>query len=129
MKSSTSIAGEPNAQMSTGLYMGRMLDRIIPPIVLAGPDYSTPDGRLRLKRQGEDQALLEKTAHVRRPKETMMEFFARVGLGAAQIRTMNKEEISRFVEVATKQEIEAGPTTWVPLAPKVVPSRFVMVGD
>jgi len=57
----------------------------------------------------EDDVLLARTAHVRRPSEAMGQFISRIGLGKAQILSMSAEEISQFVKVS-----EANTETWRP---------------
>ncbi len=52
----------------------------------------------------DDAELLEKTKHVRLKNEVMGQFHARVGLGAAQILSMTKDEIAHFVAVVTARE-------------------------
>jgi hypothetical protein len=122
------IAGEPTAQMSLGQYLGRLLDRVVPPTVVSGPLHRSPDGKFNWARRGEDPELLERTRCARGPKETVMEFIARTGLGAHQIRSMSREEILRFVAVVSQQDEFTGhPTTWVPLEPKTIPAKFLMV--
>jgi hypothetical protein len=82
------------------------------------------DGKPAPKVTGDDPDLLQRTAHVRGPKERMGEFFSRVGLGAAQIRTMSKAEISHFVEVISKND--PGYVRAQDFAPRVFPKTFLL---
>jgi hypothetical protein len=93
----------------------RDIDRMIrrakqqPMRVVAGPvPKGTRNGR-PVTVVGDDEDLLRRTAHVRLKHETTMNpFYARVGLGAAEIRKMSKSEISHFVEIATANtEVES----------------------
>jgi hypothetical protein len=85
-----------------------------------GPRDNMPVAKLI----GDAPELLEKTAHVRKAKEKMMQFHARVGLGAAQIRMMSKDEISHFVETVSKND--EGFIRAQDMEPRVLPSRIVL---
>jgi len=109
-------------------------DLVAAPTITAGPDYVTTNGT-HWKRQPDDAELLEKTDHVRLPKETLLEFMARTGCGSNQIRTSTKEEIFRFVRRITANQLEDasvwGGGVWnapsaraVPVAPKTIPKHF-----
>jgi len=124
----TKIAGNPTTEMSVGQYLGRLLKRSRPTVVISGQPDKPVDGRAVRRFVGVDAdiELLERTAHVRKPKETMMQFFSRVGLGVSQIREMNKDQITHFVEVVSQQETVVEPTTFVVLGPITAPPRFVI---
>jgi hypothetical protein len=124
----TKVAGEPTSQMSIGQYLGRLLKRSRPTVVISGQPDKPVDGRPGHRFVGVDvdTELLERTAHVRKPKETMMQFFSRVGLGASQIREMSKDQITHFVEVVSQQETAVEPTTFITLGPITAPPRFVI---
>ena len=57
----------------------------------------------------EEPILLAKTKHVRGKKETMGQFYARVGLGKAQILAMSKNEIAHFCDVVSTHERPSAP--------------------
>jgi hypothetical protein len=101
-----------------GVYLGRN-DPPQPPdhgfiarlTASAGPSvtygyYGLParDGKPAPKLIGDDAFLLEKTSHVRRHKEKLMEFYARTGAGKAFILSASREEIERFCKVVAEQE-------------------------
>jgi hypothetical protein len=94
-------------------------------VVVAGPDLTSPDGKIRFARADQDAELLEKTAHVRRPKESLMEFYSRTGCGAAQVRSSSKDEIARFVETVSRNEKEVSLETSI-FEPRQAPPRFVL---
>ena len=89
------------AEASVGDYLKRLLARVTGPMPVVGGSTGLPsrEGMPGRKAPSDDPVLLEKTAHVRKSKETMMQFFSRIGLGPGRIRTMSKAEISRFCEV------------------------------
>jgi hypothetical protein len=107
---------------------------IATPITTGGPAYKATNGT-EWRRAPEDPILLHRTEHVRLPRETMLEFHARTGLGASQIRTMSLEEIAHFVAVVTNprrgEDAQWGGGFWLPPSeraappvPKVVPRKF-----
>jgi hypothetical protein len=103
----------PNAQGEYG-YLRNLLDGWVTPLkVVAGPVQGPVDNRAPRPVAGEDSELLEKTKHVRLKGERMMQFYARVGLGAAQIRTMSFDEITRFCDVA-EETLEQTPKVFEP---------------
>jgi hypothetical protein len=89
------------AEESTARFVSRLIKSAQPMVITAGPAPGTREGKPGPRVLGDDAELLDRTAHVRTKKETMMQFFARVGLGANQIRTMSKSEISKFVEIVS----------------------------
>jgi hypothetical protein len=122
----TGVPGESTAQPSLGQFLGRLLTGLRPMTVLAGQPLPPRDGKPGQQAAAEDGVLLERTAHVRKPKETMLEFFARVGLGSAQIRSMDKGEITRFVKVAMDSAQDRETIDVKFFEPKAVPPRFVL---
>jgi len=85
-----------------------------------------PDGKLRPV-VGEDQVLLEKTKHVRRKDEKMMQFFARTGIGKSQILSLTKDELARLVAVASQNEgADAPSNTWTPQV-KTIPRKLCII--
>jgi hypothetical protein len=63
----------------------------------------------------EDPEVISRVKHVLLKKEKLMSFYARTGLGKAQIMTMSGVEIARFVETATANSLnEPAPilTVW-----------------
>src|SRR5580698_6384592 len=58
----------------------------------------------------EDPKVIGRVKHVMKSKEKLMQFYARTGLGKAQIMKMSRWEISAFVERVTKNAAnEPGP--------------------
>jgi hypothetical protein len=113
------------AEPSTGGYISRLLKSVSGSMpIVAGLAPGTREGIPGPRSIGDDPVLLEKTAHVRAKKEKMMEFFARTGLGAYQIRTMSKGEISKFVEVASANEDIKPPQ--MSIYGKPAPQNFVL---
>jgi len=103
----------PVSQSEYGFLRG-LLDRWTSPMkVLAGPTAGPQDNQIPRPVAGEDQELLERTKHVRLKGERMMQFYARVGLGAAQIRNMSFDEITRFCDVA-EENLEQIPKVFEP---------------
>jgi hypothetical protein len=73
----------------------------------------------------EDPEIISKVRHTMLPKEKLMEWFSRVGLGKAQIMAgMSKRDISRFVEQAERNRAEED--TVSPMFQRTVP-KFLMV--
>src|SRR5579872_2853187 len=93
------------------LAMARVIDRAVAagPMTYVGNHVPKSRNGKPVRWAGEDPELLERTKHVRLKGERMSQFFSRVGLGAAQIRTMSAVEISRFVDVASQNEIPRPP--------------------
>jgi hypothetical protein len=96
--------------------------------VVAGPGVPPTDGRAAVAAPADDPELLERTKHVRLKGEPMMGFYARIGLGAAQIMQMSKSEITRFVETVEKnrEDTERPAKSDLEFAPKSVPPRFII---
>jgi hypothetical protein len=117
---------QQKAEGATNGFLSRLIARVTGPMpVISGPVQATREGRPFQKAVGDDPVLLEKTKHVRNKKETMMQFYSRVGLGAAQIRTMSKEEIAHFVEVvAANPEFQERAAEALSFEPKLQPTRF-----
>jgi hypothetical protein len=111
------------AEEPTGRYLARLVKSAEPMVIVAGPSLGTREGKPGPRVVGDDKELLDRTAHVRSKKETMMQFFARTGLGAYQIRTMSKSEISHFVETASQHESVQPPTSTFG---RPAPQRFVL---
>jgi hypothetical protein len=95
-------------QISEAAAMAQIMRSVTGPLpVLAGAAAKgTLNGVPRPAPRGEDPQLLERTKHVRRKNERMGRFYARVGLGAAQILAMTPDEISRFCEIAEENNSE-----------------------
>jgi hypothetical protein len=108
-------------------HVNALLHRIAPPVVVAGPSYSTPSNGMKWKQLGDDPVLLEKTSHVRRDKEHLGEFYSRIGLGKSQILEMSKSEITRFCETVEKNGSDITiQTQFEVLQPKVMPRKFLI---
>lgn len=113
-------------QMTVGQYIGGLLKSLRPMPVVAGASDAAPvDNRPIRTTVGEDTELLVKTEHVRKKGEKLMQFFARTGLGAAQIRPMSKGEITRFVETVSQHEPVQAPRELTE-GPRPRPQRFVL---
>jgi hypothetical protein len=99
------------AQERSETFLSRLVRGITGPMVIsAGPAPGAREGRPGHRVMSDDPVLLAKTDHVRSKNEPMNSFYARVGLGPVQIRTMSRSEISHFVEVATANEEPKPPT-------------------
>ncbi|HXX20517.1 MAG TPA: hypothetical protein VEJ46_14025 [Candidatus Acidoferrum sp.] len=59
----------------------------------------------------EDPEFHARVRHVLRPKESLMQFIARTGLGRPQAVAMSRDEITRFVENADANNLAAGVAT------------------
>jgi len=92
------------AEESTDRYLARVIKSAGPMVITAGPAPGTREGKPGPKVLGDDAELLEKTKHVRRSKECLMEFYARTGVGAHQVRTLSKSDITTLVETVSKNE-------------------------
>jgi hypothetical protein len=112
------------AEESTERYLSRVIKSAAPMVIAAGPAPGTREGKPGPKVVGDDPELLDCTSHVRATKETMMQFFARTGLGAHQIRTMSKSEITKFVATVSIHEEVKPPQAGVFGGP--APQRFVL---
>ncbi len=120
-------ASQQKNQGTEGQAIMRMLSRVTGPMQVVGGSALPPrDGRPAMRVGGveADSELLEKTKHVRRKGELMMQFFARTGCGAWQIRTSSKSEIAHFCETAQQNE-EPIPSTL--FEAKRVPPKFILV--
>ncbi len=121
----------PNLEMQqklkeepTDRYLSRVTNAVTGPMaVTAGPGMPAHDGRPGQRVVGDDPVLLEKTAHVRKPKEKLMEFIARTGMSPNQMHTLSKEEILRFVETVSAHESVAPPPGSFG---RPVPQRFTL---
>jgi hypothetical protein len=113
------------AQEPTERYLSRLIKSVTGPMpVSAGPVQATREGRPFLKSIGDDAELLEKTKHVRRPKECLMEFYARTGIGAHQVRTLSMADLNTLVETVSKNEAVQPPQAGAFGRP--APQRFVL---
>ena len=74
-----------------------------PPVVVAGVPMPVREGRV-VKVLGDDSELLSKTTHVRHAGERLIQFHARTGLGAAQIRSMSRDQIAEFVNTVERND-------------------------
>ena len=111
-------------QATVGQFLKGLLARVVAPVVVSGPPLPSPvDGHAPLRSRGDDEQLLAKTAHVRKKDERLMEFYARTGLGAAQIREMSRKQIEEFVEVAALQEQPPVPAMLVE-GPRPLPRKL-----
>lgn len=117
------------SEVSTGNWLARILANVHAPMqIISGPALTgTREGVARARVVGDDPVLLEKTKHVRNKKETMMQFFARTGIGAHQVRTLTKDALASLVDVATKNsEYEEHSSAAVFFQPKPMPTRFLL---
>lgn len=100
----TQYRGTPGPQVPTGSVgqdMRRMIERHrAAPLVLTG---MREDGTYLVAGEDEVRRL---AGHVMKKKEQAIEFFARTGLSLAQMRTMSRGEITRFVEQAERNNLE-----------------------
>ena len=92
------------AEEPTGRYLARLIKNAEPMVIVGGPTLGTREGRPGPRVLGDNAELLSRTEHVRTKNEPMNSFYARIGLGPVQIRTMSKAEISRFVETVSQHE-------------------------
>lgn len=133
MKDSTNIGvANAKAEASVGDYFKRLLARVTGPMPIVGgsalPSREGMPGK-PLMGVNADKELLEKTAHVRKPKECMMEFFSRIpACGAHFIRNHSKEEIKRLVEVVmANPDYEERERVVAPMfEPKPPKTRFIL---
>lgn len=96
------------------------------PRTLTGPKQ---DGGYALPVEDEVKRL---AGHAMRKGEQAVEFFARTGLGLAQMREMSRSEIVAFAEQADRNTLESGvrePRTSLRLGPPAPPPHFVEVGN
>jgi hypothetical protein len=89
------------AEESTDRYLARLVRNAEPMVCVAGPAPATREGRPGPKFIGDDTELMEKTKHVRKPKERLMEFYARTGIGAHQVRTLSKPALTALVQTVS----------------------------
>jgi len=112
------------SQEKSDRFLSRLIKSVTGPLpVLAGPGLSARDGHPGQPVVGDDPELLAKTQHVRKPKERLMEFIARVGMSPNQMRTLSKEEISRFVATVSQHEQLNAPAG---MFGQPAPQRFVL---
>lgn len=92
----------PSAPASEYGFLRRLIDTCWarPMTVVGGPTTGPQDNLVMRPVAPQDQELLDRTSHVRLKGEKLLQFYARVGLGPAQIRTMSRAEIKRFVDIA-----------------------------
>jgi len=117
-------AGEPVPKTGAVEFMRALFAGLSPMRVVAGPaPKADKDGKVR-PIDGDDEALLAKTRHVRRQGERLMELIARTGISVGQLRTMDEAEIARFCRAAESNE------PWKAVAdefsPRPVPIKFIL---
>jgi hypothetical protein len=117
-----------DTSVSVGQHIKKLMARVTAPLpVIAGSAPVPTDNRITPKIVGDDEHLLAKTSHVRKPNEGIMAFVARTGLGVSQIRTMSKDEIRRFVEVVAQNEQIAEPAKVAGVKPSAAPRGKIFV--
>jgi hypothetical protein len=116
--------GAVDNQMTLGQHIQRLMAKVFPMPIVAGQPEPATDNRTIRPVAAEEPELLARTKKFRRPKETMMQFHARTGLGAAQIRGMSQREIENFLAVVEQNDERAA----VPaiFEPKPRPSKFYL---
>ena len=81
-----------------------------PMSVVGGVTNNAPvDNRVPRPVISEDKELLDKTAHVRRKNEKILELVARTGISPNQIREFSKVEIAKFVALSEQNAMEEPP--------------------
>lgn len=130
MDSSNKQSQQDKAQGSVASYLARVLASVTGPMpILGGVGLPPVDGRPSRTLIAEDPELLERTRHVRRPHERLMEFWARGGPGPGQLRQMTRSEISAFmrqVELNAKDDVKPPPTFVTPVPKTIATSRFFL---
>jgi hypothetical protein len=106
--SSNLNAAHQASQMSMGTFLAREIVKVTGPMPVVGglAPSGTNEGRPHAKVVGDDEELLQLTAHVRKPKERLMEFYSRCGIGPGQIRSFTPDELTRRVEIATQNNLD-----------------------
>ena len=81
---------------------------------VAGPSQTDMFGTMPANAHypSDDAEIIRRIQHVLRPGEKLMQFYARVGLGRAQILAMTSVEIAKFVQVSEESARAEG--TWKP---------------
>ena len=94
-------------------FIHRLLSSWTAPMqVVSGVVNTAPvDNRVPRIVVGDDQNLLNKTAHVRRKNEKILELVARTGISPNQIREFSKVEIAKFVALSEQNAMEEPPRT------------------
>lgn len=89
-------------------------------------------GKLQPSNPNDDPAVERRVKHVVKRDETLTEFYARVGLGRAQILSMSRDEIARFAEHAEQNAADGvpAPVSSFAYAPGTKPAagRVLLVG-
>jgi hypothetical protein len=83
--------------------------------------------RLKPVDLNDDPSVLGRIKHVLKPKEKLLEFYARTGLGKSQLMTMSRDEIKCFVaqaEANRKQEPLPPPEAY---EPRRIPARMMLI--
>jgi len=97
------------ANVGIGAHIARLMARVTGPMPLISTTAQpTREGVPGPRVIGDDPELLALTQHVRKPKEPLMSFYARTGIGPAQIRDLSKAELSDRVELARKNAEDDG---------------------
>jgi len=116
----TSVPSAPK-EINTpiGNTLGVMLDRAVaqgPMRVLSGPSESGENGAVPANNHypSDDAAIIARIKHTMRPGEKLMQWYARIGLGRAQILAMSAVEIAKFVQASEESARTEG--TWKPHA-------------
>src|SRR5690349_15181264 len=94
--------------------------------VVSGTPAKPAEGVAARPSVGDDEQLLAKTSHVRKPNERMMEFYARTGLGPAQILSYSRDEIARFVETVSSPTHPMAPSNSLAPQQRRLPNKFVL---
>lgn len=108
-KTNTNAAHQAS-QMSIATFLSREIAKVTGPMAIVGGTQlqSTREGVPLAKPIGDDSQLLKLTAHVRKPGEKLMQFYARCGLGPLQIRSLTPTELARRAAIADKNNTESG---------------------
>jgi hypothetical protein len=104
---SNANAAHEKANVGIGAHIARLLARVTGPMpIISATAQPTREGVPGPRVIGDDPGLLDLTKHVRKPKEKMLEFYARTGIGPVEIRSLCTTELARRVELA-EQNAEA----------------------
>lgn len=99
-------------QPTIGQWIGKALDAIT--------------GKMRPVDHDADIEVRDRVRHVMKPKEKLMEFYARTGLGKPQIMIMSRDEISLFVEQAERNRAAEALPRPQAFEPKQPPHKFLL---
>jgi hypothetical protein len=109
---------------SVGATIKRLVERVTGPLpILGGQGLPSTEGKPGKQVFGvnEDPVLLDRTRHLRKNGEQMIEWFARTSIGAHAVRNSSRDELDKMYKLAISNPENDVPAMFEIRRP---PSRF-----